>query len=550
MNKKKIYLKKCLAVGALASVTLCSSFSFAETANNQLSGGEIQSKVAHQFGKVEIRMFSQHAVGTTSTFFWWRDGGQECGSQWNEIDIELLPIHNTYQSNPIWQTADWDCDGPQRSEAVHGGSDSLFGRWVVYTVEWTPDYIAWSHDGIEDRRITKYNHPSVNFIQLAMKYCFNLWTQGTGNEAWLGNLDFNALQNKPIYQFVDYFKFYDWNGSGFNSSASTDIGFSSANDIYDNFNISDWEFGQSLGYLSWSQYSVGVADLGNGNGALWLSLSYSGQERPPVGSEIPASATTTPIIAATGDSIVIEAESALYTGGLEVAGDQLGYITDGSWASYAAVNIGTAGEYQVSYQVAGDNNVGSIQLEQNGGGTVYGSVSVPGTAGWINWTTVSHIVTLPAGENTFGLYFATGGFNINSFTITPVNTTPVTPPAAVVNVQAESTTVYTELTVAADSLGYINDGAWARYGIVNIATAGDYTITYQVASANATGVIQLEQAGGGTVYGTVNVPNTGGWTNWTPVSHTVSLPAGDLDYALAFPTGGFNIESFTITAAQ
>lgn len=397
-------------------MALFSGYSFAETANNQLRGGEIQSKAEHLYGKVEIRMFSQNVIGTTSTFFWWKDGGHKCGSQWNEIDIELLPRNNSYQSNPIWQKGDWDCEGPQRSEAEHGQSDGLYGRWVVYSVEWAPDYIAWSHDGKEDRRITKNDHPSLNFIDLAMKYCFNLWTQGTVNEPWLGNLDFNALQNKPVYQFVDYFKFYDWNGSGFNSNPTKSIEFSSVNDIYNNFNVSNWAFGESKGYVSWSQDAVGVVDLGNNNGALWLGLFHNGQERAPTLAELPSSNTTPSNV-----SIKIEAESALYSDGLQVAGDQIGYIKNGAWASYAAVDIPQAGQYQVIYKAAGNGDGGSIQLEKAGGGATYGKVTVPVTGGWSNWMTVSHVVTLPAGNLGFGLVFADGGFNLESFTIKSLN---------------------------------------------------------------------------------------------------------------------------------
>jgi hypothetical protein len=512
--------------------------------SNQLRGGEIQSFTEHTYGKVEIRMYSQKVTGTTSTFFWWKDGGQDCGNQWNEIDIELIPDKNQYQSNPIWQRSDADCE-TKTWEDLHG-DEGIFGRWVVYTVEWAPNYIAWYHDGQLDRWIGENDtRDAVNYIDHAMKYCFNLWSQGSGNPAWLGDLDFDVLQNHPVYQFVDYFKFYDWNGGGFNSTPSETIDFNNVDDIYNNFNVSNWEFGQSLGYLSWSQDAVGIVNLSEGNGALWLGLFYSGQERPPLGSEIPSSSDP---LTLPDEAITVEAESALNYNGLDVAGEQIGYITDGAWASYAPVTIGTAGQYQVSYEVAGDSNAGSIQLEQSGGATVYGSVTVPVTGGWTNWTTVSHIVTLPQGENSFGLYFATGGFNLNNFTITPLDTTPVA--SNTIEIQAETTSVYANLTVGGDSLGYIADGAWARYGVVNIPTAGDYVITYQVASANGGGMVQFEQAGGGTVYGAVNVLNTGAWTNWTPVSHTVTLPAGNLDLALAFPAGGFNLDSFTISPAQ
>jgi endoglucanase len=43
---------------------------------------------------------------------------------------------------------------------------------------------------------------------------------------------------------------------------------------------------------------------------------------------------------------------------------------------------------------------------------VTGTVAVPGTGGWQNWTTVSVPVTLAAGRQAMTLAIASGGFNI------------------------------------------------------------------------------------------------------------------------------------------
>ncbi|MFT7561636.1 MAG: hypothetical protein ACI93R_003565 [Flavobacteriales bacterium] len=548
-NKNKFSIVK---LGSVLILTLCAQLCIAQTyypPSNQLRGGEVQSFATHTYGKVEVRMFSQDVTGTTSTFFWWKDGGQDCGNQWNEIDIELIPSKDSYQSNPIWQTSDGDCE-IETWEALHGDA-GLYGRWVDYTLEWSPDHIAWYHDGQLDRWIVENDSKlAVNYIEHAMKYAFNLWTQGAANPAWLGNLDFDRLQNEPVYQFVDYFRYYEWNGSGFNANPTKTIDFNNTDDLHNNFAVSNWEFGQSMGYLSWSPDAVGVVDLGNNNGALWLGMFHADQERAPTGGEIPGVITDPPQPPQPPqpptEGITIQAESAQNFSNLQIAGDQIGFIENGAWASYAAVNIPTAGQYQVTYQVASAGDGGSIQLEQGGGGTIYGNVTVPVTGGWTNWTPISHTVTLPAGNLSFGLVFADGGFNLESFTIAPLEQ----PNTQTIEVQAEATTLSTGLIVDGTGLGYIENGAWARYPVVNIVSAGNYVISYQIASENSNGVIQFELAGGATVYGSVNIPSTGGWANWTPVSHTVNLLAGDLDYALAFPTGGFNIESFTVTPAQ
>lgn len=545
-NKNKFSV---LRLSSILLLAMCSKYTLAETPANQLRGGEIQSKAEHVYGKVEVRMYSQDVMGTTSTFFWWKNGGQDCGNQWNELDIELIPAKDQYQSNPIWQTSDADCE-IETWEDLHGDVN-LYGRWVVYTLEWSPTHVAWYHDGQLDRRIELNDEKlAVNYITNAMKYCFNLWTQGTANPAWLGDLDFNALQNTPVYQYVDYFKFYDWNGSGFNANPTTNIEFSTADDIYLNFNVSSWEFGQSQGFLSWSENAVGVVDLGDGNGALWLGLFHNGQERAPTGGEIPTSGGSTtptipPVVSEEG-VIKIEAESAAQFDSLEIAADQIGYISDGAWASYAAINIPNAGQYLVTYQVAGAGDGGSIQLEQAGGGTIFGNVTVPVTGEWTNWTAVNHEVTLPAGELSLGLVFADGGFNFESFTIAPIVQTN----NVQIDQQAETTIEASGLIIGGDSLGYIENNSWAKYAPITIPSAGDYIVTYQIASEISGGIIQFEQAGGDVVFGSVNVPSTGAWTNWTPLSHTINLPAGELNLALAFPIGGFNIESFSITSAN
>lgn len=110
-------------------------------------------------------------------------------------------------------------------------------------------------------------------------------------------------------------------------------------------------------------------------------------------------------------------------------------------------------------------------------------------------------------------------------------------------VQTENTTD----TGGGENVGYLDAGDWLAYR-VNIPTSGSYTVDYRVASQSGGGSLRLERLGGGSDYGTVNISSTGGWQNWTTVSHTVSLNAGDQDIALAIVAGGFNINWFKITA--
>ena len=100
-------------------------------------------------------------------------------------------------------------------------------------------------------------------------------------------------------------------------------------------------------------------------------------------------------------------------------GVNVGWIDTWDWMSYPAVTIPSAGVYKVEYRVArGISGSGSLQFEKAGGTPVYGSISIPATGGWQNWVTVSHLVTLNAGLQNFGIKATGGGWNFNWFRIT------------------------------------------------------------------------------------------------------------------------------------
>lgn len=112
----------------------------------------------------------------------------------------------------------------------------------------------------------------------------------------------------------------------------------------------------------------------------------------------------------------IQTEATSDTGG----GSNVGYIDANDWLTYNNVNIPAAGKYTIAYRVASLSGGGSLQFEQAGGGTIYGSVTIPSTGGWQNWTTIYQTVTLNAGTQSFGIKALAGGWNINWFSVTPL----------------------------------------------------------------------------------------------------------------------------------
>ena len=121
-----------------------------------------------------------------------------------------------------------------------------------------------------------------------------------------------------------------------------------------------------------------------------------------------------------------------------------------------------------------------------------------------------------------------------------------TPPTAVTlpgTVQAENYSAMSGIQTETCSegglnVGYIESGDWMDY-LVNPTSSGSYTISLRVASTGTTGVCQIKS--GSTVLATVNIPNTGGWQNWTTITANVNLTSGSQTIRLQATGAGWNI---------
>ena len=116
-------------------------------------------------------------------------------------------------------------------------------------------------------------------------------------------------------------------------------------------------------------------------------------------------------------SLKIEAENWASQSGTQKeacveGGENVGWIDKDDWLVYDA-NIPSTGTYTIEYRVASPNNIGNLQIENAGGTPVYGSLRIPNTEGWQNWTTVSHTINLSAGAQQIGIKALEGGWNIN-----------------------------------------------------------------------------------------------------------------------------------------
>jgi endoglucanase len=259
----------------------------------------------------------------------------------------------------------------------------------------------------------------------------------------------------------------------------------------------------------------------------------------------------------------IQTETTGDTGG----GKNVGWIDFNDWMNYK-VNVPRTGMYKVSYRVASKVESGYLQLETAGGTPSYGTLQFPATGDWQNWTTVSHLVNLPAGEQTLAIKALSGGWNINWLQIEAVggsssslsssssSSSSANSLTHIATVQAESYSYMSGVQIentsdvgGGQNVGYIDAGDWMSYvnTPINLPSAGTYEIEFRVASKTNGANFNLEEAGGAPVYAAVNVGATGDWQNWTSVKLRVNLPAGQRKLGIKANNSGWNINWFKIS---
>jgi hypothetical protein len=110
----------------------------------------------------------------------------------------------------------------------------------------------------------------------------------------------------------------------------------------------------------------------------------------------------------------IQTEATTDAGG----GSNVGWIETNDWMAYNSINFPSTGSYLIEYRIASGGAGGTLSLDLNAGAVVLGSVNVPATGGWQNWTTVSHNVNVTGGTYNVGIFATAGGWNLNWFRIT------------------------------------------------------------------------------------------------------------------------------------
>ncbi|HEY8934479.1 MAG TPA: carbohydrate-binding protein [Cyclobacteriaceae bacterium] len=129
----------------------------------------------------------------------------------------------------------------------------------------------------------------------------------------------------------------------------------------------------------------------------------------------------------------VQTETTTDTGG----GLDVGWIDTNDWMAYNNITVPTTGSYLLEYRVASVGG-GTLSADLNAGSIVLGTVSIPATGGWQNWTTVSKTVTINAGTYNFGIFAAAGGWNLNWWRITKQGAGRLSTPEETVALKEES----------------------------------------------------------------------------------------------------------------
>jgi len=217
-------------------------------------GAEVFTTTSELYGRIEFRMLASKGSGVLSNFFTWKDGSEQSGVFWEEVDIEVFGKDNTqsWQSNII--------SGGRRtthSEQVHSYPYSFGDEYHTYAIEWTPDELVWFVDGVETRRTSG---GQASDIASPAQLRFNTWV--SSSESWVGPFDDAVL---PRHMFVSWVKYYRYDGGQF--VLDWEDSFESWNPRWQ---FADWTFDGNL-------VQFDPANAGLSNGKLVLSITHAGQ---------------------------------------------------------------------------------------------------------------------------------------------------------------------------------------------------------------------------------------------------------------------------------
>jgi endoglucanase len=203
----------------------------------------------------------------------------------------------------------------------------------------------------------------------------------------------------------------------------------------------------------------------------------------------------------------------------------------------------------VYFRVATPNRGQQLQLKGSNG-NVLSTVNIPQTQGFQNWTMVTSTVSLNAGQQTIRVYSnQPGNWNINYLEFVNASSSASLPGYFTVPGRIEAENYSSMFGVMAENtsdagggnnVGYIEYGDWMTYN-VNVANSANYLVKFRVATPFNGQQLQVKNSSGN-VLATLDIPNTGYFQNWTTVSVSLFLYAGNQTITVVSSRNGyFNI---------
>jgi beta-glucosidase len=143
--------------------------------------------------------------------------------------------------------------------------------------------------------------------------------------------------------------------------------------------------------------------------------------------------------------------------------------------------------------------------------------------------------------------YDTGGQGV-AYNVTSVNGSANSYRSDGVDLETTADTQDTSPAGGPYDLGWTTPGQWFRY-TVNVATAGNYTVSFRVASPyGITDALHIANSAGTNLTGPVAVPNTGGYETWTTVTASITLGAGQQTLTVDQDTNGWNFHYFAFAS--
>ena len=172
-----------------------------------LTGGVMtKDRFAMKYGKVEFKMKLENGQKGAWPAVWMMP--QTVVHGWpNDGEIDIVERLNS--DDFVYQTLHHG-DGSGKKDFPIGGKGKIKkGDWNVYGLEWTPESLVWTVNGVETFRHDKPAGADAFKYPWSTPFYLMIDMQLGGN--WVGSVDESTL---PVAMHVDWVKFYEGSRGG------------------------------------------------------------------------------------------------------------------------------------------------------------------------------------------------------------------------------------------------------------------------------------------------------------------------------------------------